>query len=167
MRKAFESQQRLDCCPVLNVQLNVNCRDEIIPILRALQHIYSQGKLRDSILRTIAKDVNGSSDPKRGRKGLYYWEILVLAAVRLGCELDYDALQDLAENHRTLRHIMGIGDWDEDTSSCLLTRPLHDMTCSRAWTARRRRRWVPGNETARASSCWHNAERAAVRCGDD
>jgi IS5 family transposase len=116
MRKAFESQQRLDCCPVLNVQLNVNCRDEIIPILRALQHIYSQGKLRDSILRTIAKDVNGSSDPKRGRKGLYYWEILVLAAVRLGCELDYDALQDLAENHRTLRHIMGIGDWDEDTS---------------------------------------------------
>lgn len=116
MRKAFEPQQRLDCCPILNVQLNLNCRDEIIPILRALQHIYSQRKLRDSILRAIAKDVNGSSDRKRGRRGLYYWEILVLAAVRLGCGLDYDALQDLAENHRTLRHIMGIGDWDEDTS---------------------------------------------------
>ena len=116
MRKAFEPQQRLDCRSVLDVQLNLNCRDEIIPILRALQYIYSQPKLRDDILQAIAEDVNGASDPKRGRKGLYYWEILVLAGVRLGCELDYDALQDLAENHRALRHIMGIGDWDEDTS---------------------------------------------------
>jgi hypothetical protein len=116
MRKAFEPQQRLDCCPILKVQLNFNCRDEIIPILRTLQHIYSQRKLRDSILRAIAKDVNGTSDRKLGRKGLYYWEILVLAGVRLGCGLNYDALQDLAENHRALRYIMGIGDWEEDES---------------------------------------------------
>src|SRR5258708_22082294 len=40
-----------------------------------------------------------------------YWEITVLAAARLGCNLDYDKLQDLAENHRSLRQIMGIGDW--------------------------------------------------------
>jgi hypothetical protein len=106
----------LDCCPILKVQLNFNCRDEIIPILRTLQHIYSQRKLRDSILRAIAKDVNGTSDRKLGRKGLYYWEILVLAGVRLGCGLNYDALQDLAENHRALRYIMGIGDWEEDES---------------------------------------------------
>ena len=116
MRKAFEPQQRLDCCPILNVQLNLNCRDEIIPILRTLQHIYSQPKARDSILQAIAEDVNESSDRKRGRRGLYYWEILVLAAVRLGRGLNYDALQDLAENHRTLRYIMGIGDWEEDVS---------------------------------------------------
>ena len=31
--------------------------------------------------------------------------------MRLGCNLDYDKLQDLAENHRSLRLIMGIGDW--------------------------------------------------------
>jgi hypothetical protein len=42
-----------------------------------------------------------------------YWQILVLAAVRLGCNLNYDKLQDLAEQHRALRHIMGIGDWDK------------------------------------------------------
>ena len=50
MRKAFDRQQRLDCQPVLNVRLNLNCRDEIVPILKALQHIYSQPKLRDDIL---------------------------------------------------------------------------------------------------------------------
>jgi len=37
-----------------------------------------------------------------------------LAEARLGCNLDYDKLQDLAENHRSLRRIMGIGDWQDD-----------------------------------------------------
>jgi IS5 family transposase len=116
MRKPFDPQQRLDCQPVLSVHLNLDCRDEIVPALRALQHIYSRPKLRDEILRTIARDVNGNSSRKRGRTGLHYWQILVLAAVRLGCDLDYDKLQDLAEQHRALRQIMGIGDWDEHTT---------------------------------------------------
>ena len=33
-------EQRLDCLPISEVTLNLNCRDEIIPILRALQHLY-------------------------------------------------------------------------------------------------------------------------------
>ena len=116
MRKAFDPQMRLDCQSVLNVRLNQNCRDEIIPILKSLQHIYSQPKLRKNILAAIARDVNRDSSRKRGRKGMFYWQILVLAAVRLGCQLDYDKLQDLAEQHRALRHVMGIGDWEEQTT---------------------------------------------------
>jgi len=42
-----------------------------------------------------------------------YWQILVLAAVRLGCNLDYDKLHDLAEQHRTLRLIMELSRWAE------------------------------------------------------
>jgi len=116
MRKAFDRQGRLDGSPVLAVRLNTDCRDEIVPILRALQHIYSQPELRDSILRAIARDVNRTSSSRRGREGMDYWQILVLAAVRLGCDLDYDKLQDLAEQHRALRQIMGIGDWDEQAT---------------------------------------------------
>ncbi len=116
MRKAFDRQMRLDCRTVFDVQLNFDCRDEIVPILKALQHIYGQPKLRDSILRAIARDVNGNSSRKRGRQGMDYWQILVLAAVRLGCNLDYDKLQDLAEQHRALRQTMGIGDWDQQTT---------------------------------------------------
>lgn len=116
MRKRFDAQTRLDCSSVLNVQLNLDCRDEIIPILEALKQIYSQPKLRGHILNAIAEDVNGASSAKRGRRGMDYWQILVLAAVRLGCNLDYDKLQDLAEQHRALRQIMGIGDWDEQTT---------------------------------------------------
>jgi hypothetical protein len=113
MRKAFDPQMRLDCQPVLHVRLNLDCRHEIVPILRALQHIYSRPDLRDDILRAIARDVNRASSRRRGRTGMHYWQILVLAAVRLGCELDYDQLQDLAEQHRALRQIMGIGDWGD------------------------------------------------------
>lgn len=114
MRKALDRQRRLDCPPVTEVLLNLNCRNETIPILRALQHIYSRPALRDSILRAIAGDVNGKSNARRGRPGLSYWEILVLAAARLGCNCDYDQLQDLAENHRALRQVMGIGDWEAE-----------------------------------------------------
>ena len=114
MRKALDRQRRLDCPSVTRVSLNLNCRNETIPILRGLQHIYSTPKVRDPILKAIARDVNGASSAKHGRPGLSYWEILVLAAARLGCGYDYDQLQDLAENHRALRQVMGIGDWESE-----------------------------------------------------
>ena len=114
MRLALHEQPRLDCPPVDAVPLNLNCRDEIIPILRALQHVYGQVSLRRDILDLVGKDVNVGSSPDHGREGLSYWTILVLAAVRLGCNFDYDKLQDLAEQHRTLRLMMGIGDWQEE-----------------------------------------------------
>jgi IS5 family transposase len=127
MRKAFDPQRRLGGRAILDVQLNLHCRDEIVPILRALQEVYRQPKLRDEILRLIEQDVNGSSSRRRGREGMDYWQILVLAAVRLGCNLDYDKLQDLAEQHRALRHLMGIGDWDDDTS--FNWRRIRDNVC--------------------------------------
>src|SRR5437588_2061820 len=107
-------QERLDCLGVARVKLNLNCRDEIVPILCALQHVYGDAELRSELLRLVGKDVNQGTSRKRGRRGLNYWEVTVLAAARLGCNLDYDKLQDLAENHRSLRQIMGIGDWQEE-----------------------------------------------------
>jgi hypothetical protein len=115
VRKAFDRQQRMGGETISNVSLNLGCRDEIIPILAALKHIYAQPKLRDEILQAVARDVNRNSSRKRGRKGMDYWPLLVLASVRLGCNFDYDRLQDLAEQHRALRQMMGIGDWDEET----------------------------------------------------
>jgi len=113
MRRAFDPQPRLDCPPINAVPLNTKCRDEIIPILRALQHLYGNDQLRREILALVGKDVNGTTSRKHGRRGMDYWQIIVLAAVRLGCNLDYDKLQDLAEQHGNLRRIMGIGAWQK------------------------------------------------------
>ena len=103
MRVAYPRPTTLDAIPISQVPLNVNCRDEIVPILASLQHLYADDAARDEILTFIAKDVNATSDPFQGRPGFGYWEILVLGAVRLGCNCDYDKLQNLAEEHRSLR----------------------------------------------------------------
>jgi len=113
MRKPFSKQRQLDCPTVPNVKLNLKCRDEIVPVLYGLQHIYSQPQMRDEILDLVARDVNENSRSDRGRKGLDYWHIVVLASIRLGCGLDYDKLQNLAEEHRAMRQTMGIGSWQE------------------------------------------------------
>jgi len=113
VRRAIQEQPRLDCPPVDAVPLNLDCRDEIIPILAALRYVYSEKEVRREILDLIGEDVNPVSSPDCGREGLSYWTILVLAAVRLGCNFDYDKLQDLAEQHRTLRLMMDIGAWEE------------------------------------------------------
>jgi hypothetical protein len=127
MRKPHSNQKRFDCHHVIQVQLNLNCRDEIIPVLRGLQHIYGRPQLRQEILNLVAHDVNRDSRSDCGREGLDYWQILVLAGVRLGCNLDYDKLQDLAEQHRALRHIMGIGDWE--TQLDCSWRRIRDNVC--------------------------------------
>lgn len=114
MRMWFNPQPRLDCPPVEEIKLNLNCRDEIVPILRGLQYIYSDSTLRREILDRVGKDVNPATSTEHGRPGMDYWQITVLAAVRLGCNLDYDKLQDLAEQHRNLRLLMGVGDWEEE-----------------------------------------------------
>lgn len=111
MRKSFDIHGRFDCQSIQDVQLNHNCRDEIVPILEALKYIHNQSTLRDKILDLIAQDVSGTTNPNRGRPGMDYWQIMVLSSIRLGCGLDYDKLQDLAEQHRALRSIMGVGDW--------------------------------------------------------
>ena len=88
MRKAFSAQRRLDVPSVLDVKLNFECRDEIVPILRSLQHIYSHPETRDAILELVAQDVNRASRDDCGREGMDYGQLLVLGSVRLGCNLD-------------------------------------------------------------------------------
>jgi IS5 family transposase len=116
MRVGFQEQLMLGTTSVERVQLNSNCRDEIVPVLRGIQEVYDTPDLRQAVLDLIARDVNRETRADRGRRGLDYWQIFVLASVRLGCDLDYDKLQDLAENHRALRAIMQLGPWDEDVS---------------------------------------------------
>jgi transposase, IS5 family len=131
VRVPFSCQPTLDTLPISEVSLNTQCRDEIIPVLAALKHLYGQDQERDGILVLVAQDVNATTTAHQGRKGLDYWQILVLAAVRLGCNLDYDKLQNLAEEHRTLRRMMGIGSWQDDHSDTesFDWRRLRDNVC--------------------------------------
>ena len=79
MRSAFSSQLRLDCQPIEQLRLNLDCRDEIIPVLEALKHVFCQSELRDQLIRLVASDVNESTRHDVGREGFDYWQISVLA----------------------------------------------------------------------------------------
>ena len=116
MRKSFVSQGRFDCTPIFDLQLNLSCRDEIVPMLGALQHLFTQSDLRRKLCLLVANDLNPESRRDVGRPGFDDWQVLVLAVLRLGCNLDYDKLQDLSENHSNLRCVLGIGAWDDKTS---------------------------------------------------
>jgi len=127
VRIHHQQQLYFGCPAVTQVELNHNCRDRMIPILRGLQHIYSQPKLRQQALDLIGQDVLGDADPNRGRPGLTLWQILTLSSVRLGCDCTYDHLQDLAENHNNLRNIMQVVDpWKDESFDW---RRIHDNVC--------------------------------------
>jgi hypothetical protein len=127
MRKSYSTQLRLDSPPIHQVELNFECRDSIIPVLRSLQHVYSKPDLTETIMQMIGRDINGKTSTKRGREGMDYWHILVLAGVRLGCNYTYDQIHDLSENHIKLRAIMGLGSWDEHTE--FKWRTIRDNVC--------------------------------------
>lgn len=112
MRQAIDHQLKLDVPKLDEIEFDPSSRHELEPILVALKHIYDSKELLDTILELIAKDLNDGQRSDIGCPGLDYWEVLVLAAVRLGCDLDYDALSDLANNHIKLRRMLGAGDWE-------------------------------------------------------
>lgn len=43
------------------------------------------------------------------------WKILVLGVLRLGLNIDYDRLQELANQHSTLRQMLGHSDWADES----------------------------------------------------
>ncbi len=107
--RQYEPRPVCGTVPMPEIVFNVFCRHELVPILMALQHLYLNCPSEmQKILDLIKRDVVGDRNENLGCPGMTYWEILVLAAVRLGCDLDYDALQDLADNHTTLRDVMRI-----------------------------------------------------------
>ena len=107
MRKRFEQQHKLGIIPISEVQLPIKSRDELPPILRALQHIYVTPELNEEVFKILeGKVLKGKK--KTGRYGMDLWHILVLSSVRLGLEANYDRLEDFANHHKLIRQILGV-----------------------------------------------------------
>jgi hypothetical protein len=64
--------------------------------------------------------VDGQAKPvsaELGCPGMNQWTILVLGSLRLCLNADFDRLHELANQHRTLRLMLGIAEWDEKSFS--------------------------------------------------
>ena len=119
MREIIKPQLALGVVDIAAIQLDPRSRDDIPRLLRGLQYIYMQPQVREevfTILREVVpRDAEGQPvSVDTGRPGMAQWQILVLGVLRLGLNADYDRLQELANNHLTIRQMLGHSDFADD-----------------------------------------------------
>ena len=108
MRQRFEQQLSLDALPISDVTIALKSRDEMPPVVRALQYIFTTESLNEKIFTLLESKVCGGKK-KTGRRGMDLWHILVLAVVRHATAANWDRLLMMANYDMLVRDILGIG----------------------------------------------------------
>jgi len=96
-------------------------RDDIPQLLKGLQFIYTNEPLRERVFKILEElmpdrvGAEGKASPDTGRPGMAQWIILVLGVIRLGLNIDYDRLQELANQHSTIRKMLGHSGWEDES----------------------------------------------------
>jgi len=121
MRKVIDMQMKIGEPAIENIEFDSRCRDEIPELLMGLQSIYFNREVRDQVFQVLVDIVPDNVDMNNGRSGMDLWKILVLGTLRLSCNWDYDKLLDIANNHRTLRLMLGHNAMDYDSRYALQT----------------------------------------------
>ena len=107
MRKRFELNPILGSLPISEVDIPLKSRDELAPVLLALQAIfinqYYHQKMFD-IVEPIIKQGKGQT----GREGMTIWEVIVLSVIRLTLNTNYDRLLWISNYDKCVRELMGI-----------------------------------------------------------
>jgi hypothetical protein len=122
MRTVLHSQINLGEQDISKIKLDPKSRDDIPYLLLGLQYIWCNPELKKSVFKIIqelipfkvgnANKEKASAD--KGRPGMEQWTILVLGVLRLGLNADYDRIHELANQHRTIRQMLGHGFTDDE-----------------------------------------------------
>lgn len=107
MRQRFEQQMNLRTVAIADVKFPLKSRDELPPILMALQYIFITPSLNEKVFDLLEKKIC-SGKKKTGRKGMDLWHILVLAVVRNACGTNWDTLETWSNHHELVRRVMGV-----------------------------------------------------------
>jgi IS5 family transposase len=107
MRQRFEQQMNLRTIAIADVKFPSKSRDELPPVLMALQYIFVTPELNEKVFTLMEKKIC-SGKKKTGRKGMDLWHILVLAVVRHACNTNWDTLETAANYNELVRRVMGV-----------------------------------------------------------
>jgi len=127
MRQVIDPQLSFGEQDISQIALDTRSRDDVPRILRSLQYIYTNPQVREQVFAILAEvlppntDEKGKVNPELGRPGMEQWKILVLGALRVGLNVDYDRIHELANQHSTIRQMLGHGDWADDYRYSLQT----------------------------------------------
>jgi transposase, IS5 family len=130
MRQVISPQLRLGELDIAAIRLDPKSRDDIPQLLRGLQYIYITPGVRERVFAILEEivpaGVAGPADTGTGRPGMDQWTIAVLGVIRLGLNTDYDRLRELANEHTSIRLMLGHPGWAEDESDRYELQTLKD-----------------------------------------
>lgn len=112
MRVVQNPQMHIGEVDVSQIALDLKSRDDIPQILRGLQHLYRDQVKRDKLFQLLESEMAPQIDKKTGRPGMTLWSIFVCGVLRLDLNIDYDRLQELVNQHRSIREMLGHGLFD-------------------------------------------------------
>lgn len=121
MRKVIDEQVKFGEVDISKIEFDLRSRDEIPKLLMGLQSIYTNETIRKEIFNVLMELVPNNVNRNNGRRGMDLWKVLVLGCVRLSCYFDYDKLMEIANEHRTLRLLLGHGLLDHNYRYALQT----------------------------------------------
>lgn len=113
MRKVYREQMEIGEIGIPDIEFDLSSRDEIPKLLIGLQHIYTDKNVWNEVHDILENVTPPEVDPNNGREGMSYWQILVLATLKLNCNWDYDKLKEIADNHIRVRQMLGLSFFDD------------------------------------------------------
>jgi len=114
MRRVENPQLKLGELPIASIKIDLKSRDDIPPLLLGLQYIYTNSDLRGKVFSILEEVIPPHTDSSNGRPGMEQWKIFVLGVLRLNLNCDYDRVHELANNHKTIRQMLGHGTFADD-----------------------------------------------------
>jgi hypothetical protein len=120
MRELINQQLQLGEQDIGAIEIDHKSRDDIPRLLRGLQYIYLTPEVREPAFAILAEvvamraDGEGPVSTETGRPDMTQWQMLVLGTLRPGLNADYDRIEELANQHRTVRQMLGYSDWSEE-----------------------------------------------------
>lgn len=114
MRRIENPQLKLGELPIADIKIDLKSRDDIPPLLLGLQYIYTNPELRGKVFSILEEVISPDTNSNNGRPGMEQWKIFVLGVLRLNLNCDYDRIHELANNHKTIRQMLGHATFADD-----------------------------------------------------
>ena len=121
MRIVKQPQAHFGQVDIAKINIDARSRDDIPAVLKGLQYLYIHEETRCKVFTLLEDALASPSNKEVGRPGMELWKIFVLATLKLGLNCDYDRLQELANQHSTLRQMLGHSDWEDTQTYALQT----------------------------------------------
>ena len=107
MRNRFKQQLTIGFLPIEDTYISIKEKTSMMELLAALLQIYQTTEYSNKIF-SILESYLQKDKKKTGRTGMSLWQIFVLAQVRLCENIGYTQLHAHANNHITLRGLLGV-----------------------------------------------------------